>query len=88
MVMALTTFVRSTEAIANHTVKSFQAKVTEYNDFLQNNFDGTTNYTSPMAQIYLSSKSNNEVFTLKKMLQEPDKEHFIAAMEEEVASMF
>ena len=86
--MALTTFVRSTEAIANHTVKSFQAKVTEYNDFLQNNFDGTTNYTSPMAQIYLSSKSNNEVFTLKEILQEPDKEHFIAAMEEEVASMF
>ena len=38
--------------------------------------------------MYMSSKANNEVYTLKEMLQQPDRKKFIEAMEAEVQSMF
>ena len=52
------------------------------------NFDGTPNAMSPLAQIYTTSKSNNEVYNIKEMLQQPDKDKFIEAMNQEVSSMF
>ena len=42
---------------------------TTYDDFLEANFDGTQNSTSPLAQIYLSVKADNEVYTFKEMLK-------------------
>lgn len=52
------------------------------------NFDNTANRLSPMAQVYITSKVNNEAYNLKDMLQQPDRDKFIKAMEAEVASMF
>merc|ERR1711944_286381 len=88
MVMASTAFIPSTEATDTIPSRCFQTKSRQYQDFLQNNFDGTTNSSSPLAQIYMSSKANNEVYTLKEMLMQPDKELFMEAMEKEVSSMF
>ena len=66
----------------------FHTKAIDYEDYLSRNFDGTLNSTHPLAQIYLTSKLNNETYTIKKILQQPDKMEFIEAMEEEVGSMF
>ena len=86
--MALTAFIRLTEVITSHASRYFKTKSTQYQDFLPYNFDATANHTSPLAQIYLSSKWNNEVFTLKEILQQPDKAHFVEARGGEVSSMF
>ena len=61
---------------------------TTYDDFLEANFDGTQNSTSPLAQIYLSGKADNEVYTFKEMLKQPDRDQFESAMYKEVQSMF
>lgn len=66
----------------------FQSRVMEYHDFLETNFDGTANNISPMAQIYMTTKANKETYNLKEMMQEPDKEKFIEAMNKEVTSLF
>ena len=85
MVLALSSFVSTCpQKLAN----CYQARKIAYADFLDANFDGSQNSTSPLAQIYSSTKSNNEVFTLKEMLAEPDREEFMKAMEEEVESIF
>ena len=39
-------------------------------------------------QIYISTKINNKVCTLKEMLMQTDKEEFIKVMHEEVESIF
>ena len=52
----------------------------EYEDYLDRNFDGTRNSTHPLAQVYITSKANNEVYTLKEMLKEPDRLEFLKAM--------
>ena len=88
MVMALTLLIHHTEIVTSSASNIFQSKSLQYQDYLQNNFDGTINQSNPLAQIYFSSKSNNEVYTLKEMLQQPDKDQFVAAMEKEVTSMF
>ena len=59
------------------TATCFLSRKIEYNDFLDRNFDGSLNHTNPLAHIYLSTLSNNETYTLKAMLQQPDKEQFI-----------
>ena len=64
--------------------KCYQARVVKYNDFLETNFDGTSNNTSPFAQIYMTSQANNETYTLKEMLQQPDRDDFMEAMRKEV----
>jgi hypothetical protein len=66
----------------------FQARVVAYNDYLNHNFDGTPNHLNPLAHIYASTLSNNETYTLKEMLAEPDKDDFLDAMFDEVESMF
>ena len=66
----------------------FQSRVAGYRAFLDDNFDGSANTRSPLAQAYFSSQANNEVYTLREMLAQPDRDDFIKAMEVEVASMF
>ena len=51
-----------------------------YDNYLDLNFDGTQKSTSILGQIYLSGKANNEVYTLKEMIQQPDRKHFDEAM--------
>ena len=85
MVLALSTFVNScSQKLASY----YQARQIVYEDFLESNFYGSENKNSPLAQIYNATKSNNEVFTLKEMLTQPDKDKFIKAMHDEVESMF
>ena len=62
----------------------YQARVVAYEDFLDRNFDGTPNNINPLAHIYASTLSNDEIYTLKEMLAEPDKDQFMDAMFEEV----
>ena len=56
----------------------------KYNDFLDTNFDGSVKQLNPLAQIYLTSQSNNEICNLKGLIQQVDKEHFKDAMHKEV----
>ena len=93
MIMALTAFASSTSSIANSSIASasvhcYQTRVMQYNDFLETNFDGSINQLNPLAQIYQTSLSSNEVYNLKEMMQEPDRERFEVAMHKEVSSMF
>ena len=70
----------------------YRSTTVAYNDFLDWNFDGTPNSNNPIAQIFsaISTKpaSDNETYTMKEMLQQPDREHFEAAMKKEVQAMF
>ena len=76
------------EEFSKAAAHCYQSRVLEYEDYLDRNFDGTRNSTNPLAQIYLTSKANNEVYTLKEMLREPDRVEFLKAMKEEVGSLF
>ena len=79
-------------AIENSVKETYNTLIcnayTTYDDFLEANFDGTQNSNSPLAQIYLSGKADNEVYTFKEMLKQPDKDQFEIAMYKEVQSMF
>jgi len=57
------------DAFSTSIATCFQTKAIEYEDYLSRNFDGTPNSTHPLAQIYLTSKSNNKTYTIKEMLQ-------------------
>lgn len=59
-----------------------------YDDYLDLNFDGTQNSMSILGNIYLSGKINNEIYTLKEMMEQPDRKQFEMAMYEEVKAMF
>ena len=61
---------------------------TTCDDFLEANFDGTQNSTSTLAKIYLSGRADNEVYTFKEMVKQPDKDQFEISMYKEVQSMF
>jgi len=50
----------------------YQSRMIEYEDYLDCNFDGTRNSTNPLAKEYFASKANNEVYTLKEILKEPN----------------
>ena len=89
LILAASTFITQGVYSVNNTIAHcFQSRIMEYEDFLDSNFDGTRNSTSPLAQIYLTSKANNEVYTLKEMLAQPDKMEFVKAMKQEVQSLF
>ena len=88
LVLAMSAFVSYTPPVTAYTANCFQSRLIEYNDYLEQNFDGSANQTSPLAQIYLSSQSNNKTYALNEMVRQPDKDKFIDAMEVEVASMF
>ena len=88
----ITDSAKSTSSIISPLLDSlahcFQARLVAYYDFLDQNFDGSRNSTNPLAQIYLASQTDNEVYTLKQMMLQPDREQFVKAMETEVNSMF
>ena len=88
LVLALSAFSNSVEYSGSVVSSCFQSRVIAYEDYLATNFDGTANNMSPLAQIYQTSKINNEVFNLREMLQQDDKEEFVKAMESEVAAIF
>ena len=88
MILALSAFTSTTTEMCNSIHQCYQARAVEYHDFLETNFDGSVNSLNPLAHIYLSTQSNNEVYNLKEMLQQPDKEYFMEAMRKEVQSMF
>ena len=92
IVMALSAFAQSSQAYVNNATTEishcYQSRMVEYGDYLEKNFDGTSNKTSPFAHIYLTSKANNECYNLKEMMKEPDRDMFMKAMEKEVASLF
>ena len=75
-------------ALSTSSANCFQVRVTRYNEFLEHNVDGTPSHLNSLAHIYHSTLANNETYTLKEMLQQPDKESFMEAMHEEVDSMF
>ena len=87
LILALTAFTtpltKIIQAEVQQVVVCFQSRVMEYHDFLETNFDGTTNNISPMAQIYMTTKANKETYNLKEMMQEPDKEKATDAMNKE-----
>ena len=85
MVLALSSFIN---AVPQKLANCYQSRKIAYSDFLDTNFDGSINSTSPLAQIYSSTKINNEVFTLKEMLAEPDRDEFVKAMHAEVEAIF
>ena len=62
----------------------YQSCVVEYGDFLERKFDETYNVDPPISKIYLISKANNESYTLKKILQQSDRDKFFNLMEKEV----
>ena len=76
------------EAPHNSGIQSYYTFLEGYDEYLDLNFDGTQNSMSILGNIYLSGKINNEIYTLKKMIQQPDRKHFEQAMFEEVKAMF
>ena len=69
-------------------VHCFQSRAISYDDYLDKNFDGISNKTSPLAQTYMAATSTNETYTLKEMLQDLDKELFMKVMHVKVHSLF
>ena len=55
------------------TANCFQSVNASYNDFLENNFDGTTNASNPILQMFQATITDNETYTMKEMLQQPNK---------------
>ena len=88
LVLALTAVEDISTNIISSSTRCFQQRQAEYQNFLDRNFDGSPNSSGTLAQIFISSKANNEVFTLKEMLLQPDRDKFLEAMEKEVRSMF
>ena len=86
--MAMSAIAQTCTPVVDLTAKCFQTRVIHYNDYLDRHLDGTPNSIGPFAEAYLSSRNDNEVYTLKQMLQQPDREHFIEAMRDEIKSMF
>ena len=64
--------------------ENFNTLLYIYDDLLDSNFDGTQNSLSPLAQIYLSGEVDNEVYKLKEMMKQPDRNHFETAIHKEV----
>ena len=84
----MSAIVQTTTPAIDLATKCFQTKLIHYQDHLDQNYDGTPNRTSPLVEANLASQNNNEVYTLKQILQQPDRDHFIEAMREEVRSIF
>ena len=76
-----------TSTFSTTTAHCYQSHQIAYNDYLESNFDGTVNSISPFAQIYAATKSANEVYTLKEMLKQSDKNDFIEAMKKDVKNV-
>ena len=66
MILDLTAFTSSTTGMIDSSVHCYQTRIIEYKDFLETIFDGSSNQLSPFAQIYLTSRSNNETYNFKR----------------------
>ena len=81
-VLCLPTLIATSAISQSH--HCYQSHTILYQDFLKDNFDGTPNYLNPIAQIYASSKSGNEVYNLQEMMQEADQDKFLITMHDKV----
>ena len=92
LVLALSTFSQIGNSLVHDGINNishcYQARVLGYEDYSDRIFDGTNNKTSTLAQIYLSSQSNNECYNVKEMPKEPDRDLFMKAMKKEISTMF
>lgn len=61
---------------------SLFSNVLHQTHLINQHFDGTLNYISPLA--FTADSSDNDTYTFKQMLQQPDKNEFILAMMKEV----
>ena len=66
----------------------FQAQKESFSEYLEQNLDGTYNRISIIGQMFVAGKTNNETYTFKEMLKQPDKIEFLRAMKKEVQAMF
>ena len=69
-------------------IESYNTLLHTYDDFLELNFDRTQNSFSPLTQVSLSNKVDNEVYNFNEMLKQSDRDQFEDAMYKEVKSMF
>eukprot|EP00957_Ditylum_brightwellii_P007745 586003-Ditylum_brightwellii.AAC.1 len=83
----LVTALGSLSSVPAHILQCFHANKVRYQEFLDTSFDGTYNNLSIIGHI-LSAEVNNENYTLKEMLQQPDREDFELVMYKEVKHMF
>ena len=60
----------------------------EYEDHLDRKFAMINIFPSPLVQIYLTYKANDEAYTLKKMLQQLNRSEFHKEMEKKLFSLF
>ena len=88
LTMVRSNILNGTNDIKSAATACFLTRKANYEAFLTLNFDGTPNNPSPLAQAFYASQANNEVYTLKEMLLQPDKKEFFKAMQAEVQSMF
>ena len=88
LVLVLTAMDDFAANATSNAAHCYQQIVPDYHNYLDQNFDGSINSPGPLAHIFLSSKVNNEVHTLKEIPREPDRDKLIEAMEQEVRSMF
>lgn len=64
-----------------------QSRIVEYENFLESNFDRTSNRTSLFVQICMISQANIKTYIIKEILQQPDRDEFMTAMEKELTSL-
>ena len=68
LVLELSTFAQIGNSLVHDGINDishcYQARALEYEDYLDRKFDGTNNKTSTLDQIYVSSQSNNECYSL------------------------
>ena len=88
MILALTAFTSSATNIIDSSVHCYRTREIQYDDFLEPNFDGSTNELNPQAEIYITTQSNNESYNLKEMMQQQDRRYFENIVHDEVSSMF
>ena len=75
-------------SIDNTIHERYNELLDNYDDFLDSNFDGIQKSLSPLAQIYLSGKVDNDVYTYTEMMKQPDRYKFKTAMYKEMKLMF
>ena len=54
-----------TQPLLQNRIRCYQSQVIEYHDYLDSNFGGSLNHSRPMAQIYLTTQTDNGVYILK-----------------------
>ena len=71
-----------------YTTSAYSSLLKGYDDYLDLNFDEATNSIIILGKIHLSGKINIEIYTLKEIMQYPDRAHSEKDFFEEVKAMF